>query len=104
MDVCDLPQESLSSPTKNSEQESTTTATIPKLSLIEQKRSIDEQKDKVIEKLIKYLFVDNIGSIRVDESQKTLMLEDEEAFKMLNLLEEHEISFRYCRLCEIRVD
>lgn len=51
--------------------------------------------------LIKFLLVDNQSIIRQDESQKSLVFEKAaEATQLLDLLEQQELSFKYCRLCE----
>jgi len=47
------------------------------------------------------LMADNIQYLKTEESQKTIFLEGEEANKLIDYLEQNELSLRYCRLCDL---
>jgi hypothetical protein len=44
---------------------------------------------------------DHILTIRADDTQKTLALENPEADKLIDFLESHEMVFKYCRICDL---
>lgn len=50
------------------------------------------------------MFVDQVKMLTVNESQKSMMLEIQDAEKILNHLESEELQFKYCRLCEAVCD
>ena len=51
--------------------------------------------------IIKYLVVDNIQHLKLEDTQKTIFLEQEESNKLVDYLEQNELQVRYCRLCEV---
>jgi hypothetical protein len=50
--------------------------------------------------LIRYLLIDNIQNLKLEDAQKTIFLEGDEAHKFIDFLESTELTLRYCRLCE----
>ena len=52
------------------------------------------------ELLVRYLLVDNIQQLKLDDTQKTIILEGEDATRFIDQLEQVELQIRYCRLCE----
>jgi hypothetical protein len=41
--------------------------------------------------------------VRADDTQKTIPLETLEADKLIDHLENHELIFKYCRLCDLAI-
>lgn len=53
------------------------------------------------EALAKFLFQDSISTLKVNESQKSVMLDIPEADSVLKFLEKEDLTFKYCRLCDV---
>jgi len=39
--------------------------------------------------------------LKIEDSQKTIFLEGEEANKLIDYMEQQELNIRYCRLCDL---
>ena len=52
------------------------------------------------DQLVKCLLIENIQHLKLEDNQKTIFLEGEEANKLIDFLETNELNIRYCRLCE----
>lgn len=52
------------------------------------------------EVLVKFLLTDHIHLLRTEDSQKTIAAEGPESDKLIDYLEHHEFTVRFCRLCD----
>lgn len=98
-----LPSENSPSPRKDLTQEvifkSIADENIPLPSSTETQLLMNEQGYK--EAIIKIVMTDNVSLIKNEDNQKTLVLEGVEGDKIIDYLEGHEFSIRYCRLCDL---
>lgn len=55
--------------------------------------------------IVKKLLIDSANHIRVDDSQKTILLEGstDQSSTVLRYLEVNELHFKYCRLCQVAI-
>ena len=58
----------------------------------------------MINYLSQKILIDQLQYIKIDESQKSILLDGtEESSKVRRYLEANELSFKYCRLCETSI-
>ena len=63
-----------------------------------------KESDYMINYMSKKLLIDQLQYIKIDESQKSILLDGtDESAKVLRFLEANELSFKYCRLCETAI-
>lgn len=67
--------------------------------------TVDVEKDsrQIVEFLIKHVFIDSVKELRHNETQKAILLEFPEAQRVITYLEQAELYFYFCRLCECLV-
>lgn len=53
------------------------------------------------ESIIKIIMTDNVQLIKTSDSQKTIVFDGLEGEKIIDYLEAHDFSLRYCRLCDL---
>ena len=61
----------------------------------------DSQMEEYKEQIIRWLLIEHINSIKTEDDQKTIALEGDIADKLISYLEQHDLTLRYCRLCDI---
>ena len=63
-----------------------------------------KESDHMINYLSQKILIDQLQYIKIDESQKSILLDGtEESSKVRRYLEANELSFKYCRLCETSI-
>ena len=64
--------------------------------------SASEMNDQGYKELIvRFLLTENVHQLKTEETQKTIFLEGDDANKLIDYLEQHEVALRYCRLCDL---
>ena len=64
----------------------------------------EKESDHMINYLSQKILIDQLQYIKIDESQKSILMDGkEESSKILRYLEANELNFKYCRLCEIAI-
>ena len=54
--------------------------------------------------IVKKLLVDQMQHIRIDDSQKSILFDNnQDSQAVLKYLEVNELKFKYCRLCEVAI-
>ena len=56
-----------------------------------------------METLAKFIFTDSMQTLKVNESQKSVLLDVVDADSILKYLEKEELTFKFCRICEINI-
>lgn len=63
-----------------------------------------KEQDDMVAFLAQKILIDQLTYIKIDESQKSVLLDSSElSLKIRRYLETNELSFKYCRLCEIPI-
>lgn len=61
---------------------------------------LEKESKQVIDYLIKHVLIECQKEIKQNDSQKSIMLDFQDSQRVVSFLEQHELTFYYCRLCE----